>query len=154
MSETPKYEAQKNILADYCGIHRDSFDHYVNMAGFPTKGKLGWPVAKCRAFVFRHCKKEDVAAANDTEYAELKRLDLYERWRKTKLANDLKDGILVTKSFMDSQLSAQASAVTNHLVTRASRVAPDLAGRSIPEIEARLKESDKGIMRSLAAKAK
>lgn len=147
---SPKFEKKKQNLASLCGIHRDSLDQYIAMPGFPKKAVPGWPVEACRQFIFRNAKKEEVAASNDVDYAELKRLDLYERWQKTKIANDLKKGVVVLKSHMDAQLAAQSAAITAHLTPRASRIAPDLAGRTIPEIERIEKEYDREILRSLA----
>lgn len=150
--KAPEWEKVFEKLAKHCNISKQGLYPYADMPGFPQKTERGWHVPTVSTFVAANATKEEKIASNDIEYAELKRLDLFERWRKTKLANDLKAGVIVLKSFMDSQLAAQSSAVTNHLTTRAARVAPDLAGRTIPEIEARLKDSDREILRALARK--
>lgn len=148
--KVPEWEDRVEYLASYCNLSKQAFYPYMEMEGFPAKTAKGWRVQSVQTFVAGHAVKEEVIASNDIDYAELKRLDLFERWRKTKLANDLKAGMVVLKSHMDSQLAAQASAVTAHLTGRASRIAPDLAGRTIPEIERIERDYDREILRALS----
>jgi len=62
----------------------------------------------------------------------------FESARKNKIANDIKAGALIKRAEHERELMALAEAVNQSLREFPTRLAPELAGLSVAEIEARL----------------
>lgn len=137
----PKFTKTKLELCELCGgISRPSMDKFLAMPGAPkeVKGK-GWPVEQVRKFILANTSKGSIAASLDDDFDKLRKWDVYERARKAQIVNDQKVGKLVMKDQVEGTIAAMA-AECQRVLWDIPRMAPDLVGRSIEEIEIRLKE--------------
>jgi hypothetical protein len=130
---------QKQELAKALDISRPTLDRFLKMEGAPTADpKKGWNLEAVTKFVLEHTSKESIAANLDDSFDKLKKWDIYERARKTKIANDFKEGRLILVERHKSEISQMASECQAVLNAMAPRLAPDVVGCTVAEAERRI----------------
>ena len=145
-----QYETNKTELARLCGFtSRQGLYEFMAKADWPkeVKGK-GWDVEACREFVLKNTEKESIAASLDSDIADLKKWDIYERARKSKINNDFRADILMRRVDHQTEISEMASEVQKRMYALPSR-APELAGLSVPDIETKLTAWIDGVVEAL-----
>lgn len=132
------FTKNKTLLSKACGLKsRQGLYEFIAKPGFPEQTEHGFNIEECRAFVLQNCEKEAISANLDSDISDLKKWDIYERARKGKIANDLKDGKTILKSQHETEIAEMSSECQKVLYAIPSR-APEIAGLSVPEIETRL----------------
>ena len=81
---------------------------------------------------------------------EAKRQKTIEEWRKLKISNDLKETKLMLRSEYDSDFAGMSAEITGLLNQMPQRLAPDLAGLGVVDIEQRLTAACDEVIRKLS----
>lgn len=132
------FTTNKTELARECGFQsRQGLYEFMAKADWPKETLKGWNIAECRNFVLNNTEKESIAASLNSDISDLKKWDIYERARKTKLLNDHKSGIMMLKTAHETEIREMSSAVQKAMYALPAR-APELAGLSVPDIEQKL----------------
>ena len=129
---------KKIDLAKAVGLSRPQLDQYLAKPGAPKEQDGGWDLDAVLKFILEKTKVSSVAANIDDDFDKLRRWDVYERARKTKIANDAKEKTLISRADHDAEISSQAKACQRILYQLPSRMAPLLSGLGPIEIEAKL----------------
>jgi hypothetical protein len=132
-----RFTKNKSELARELNITREGLYGFMAQQGWPEETSKGWNIDECREFVLKNTEKDAIAAGLDSDIADLKKWEIYERARKSKLSNDHRAETLIRRSDHQAQISEMASEVQKRMYAIPPR-APELAGLSVPDIEAKL----------------
>jgi hypothetical protein len=126
-------------IADKFDYHRNTVGKWFARPDAPKKGKGGFDFDEVAEFVKARALegKEKSAAKADPGVANLKVAELEEKIRKLKIANDAADKKLIPITSLHFEISEMASEVQKRMYAIPPR-APELAGLSVPDIEAKL----------------
>lgn len=139
--KNPNFTPTKAELAELCGVSRPTLNRFLSMPGAPTEDKKqGWPVDLVRDFILKNTEKESISANLNSEIGDLKKWEIFERARKSKLANDQKEGSLIPRHKHEAILSEMAHECQT-VLNGIPRKAPELAGLPTHEIERVLQDS-------------
>lgn len=131
----------KSKLAKAVGVSRPTLNRYLKQSGAPKRGPDGWNVEQVRRFILEHTRSGAVAASVDSDIASLRKWQVYESARKTKIFNDRAAKLTMPVVEAERIQAEQAAVAQKELNTIPQRLAPDLAGRTVVEIERLLKRA-------------
>jgi len=132
------FETTKVALAKRLDITRMTLDYYLKMDGAPKQTDQGWRVEEVREFILTNSRRSATAANMDSDLATLRRWQTYESARKTKIANDLKEGNTISRSEVERQAAEFVAWMQGQFSTMPRQMATELAGQTPVEIEKRL----------------
>lgn len=142
MKRKPKHEGFSNLkteVSDHCSISRPTLDSYLQQPTFPAAHPdKGWNLRECLDWVVANTEKSAIAASLNSELADLKKWDIYERARKQKISNDAKDKILMPVADHENVIREALREMGKELFLIPDR-APELTGQSASEISMRLR---------------
>lgn len=148
-----KFTSVKQELAAACNISRVTLDKYLLEPTFPpADAARGWNKSDCIKWVLSNTEKSAIAAGLDSDMADLKKWDIYERARKQKIANDLKEKVLMPSAEYENTVREAFRETSKELYLLPDR-APELTGQPASEIAKRLRLMIDGALEHLKSLA-
>jgi len=114
---------------------------------FDRSGRID--LKRLKSWLVEH-REEIMPKEGEMTAQEAKRQKTIEEWRKLKISNDLKETKLMLRSEYDSDFAGMSAEITGLLNQMPQRLAPDLAGLGVVDIEQRLTAACDEVIRKLS----